>query len=224
MKKMKKTILIVVAILVLGIVAFAVIPWGNYESQIEKSTLTTVNEEENSNEDLPPTLNNLDGKYKANEKNNAEILFNVDGMKSTKGAFEKFNIEFNIQKNMDEASISVEMDVNTINTKNKMRDSHLMEEDFFNAKKYPKIKFISDKIKMKTYNTNIAEGKINFMGKEQDLSFEFTHIGAGKNKEGIAFEAFEGSFEFDRVKYGMEESKGVGNLVTVNFYCELVKN
>ena len=36
-------------------------------------------------------------------------------------------------------------------------------------------------------------------------------------------EVFEGSFSYDRTEYGMQKSDGVGDLVNVKFYTELVK-
>jgi polyisoprenoid-binding protein YceI len=41
------------------------------------------------------------------------------------------------------AKINISIDVNSIDTDNEKRDTHLKSDDFFNAEKFPQIKFVS---------------------------------------------------------------------------------
>ncbi|WP_291914306.1 YceI family protein [Chitinophaga sp. CB10] len=45
------------------------------------------------------------------------------------------------------AKITFEADVNSITTQNAQRDQHLLQSDFFEAEKYPKLKFVSTEVK-----------------------------------------------------------------------------
>ena len=62
------------------------------------------------------------------------------------------------------------------------------------------------------------------MGVESKLKFKFEHKWVHLNNEGIKVAIFEGKFEFDRTKLGMEHVASVGDSVKVHFYCELIKD
>lgn len=224
---MKKKILIGLGVVtVLGIVAVIVIfsmDWGEYESTLVKSEIVE-NKDSSSTEVLTPSFEKLYGVYEvdAATSDNAEILFQVDGLKNTKGGFDNFQVTLEVLESVESAELSVLIDATTINTGNKMRDESLVGEDFFNVEKYPDISYTATDI---TWNEGVytANGELTLMKSTKALSFEFKHIGGGKNNNDLDFEAFEGSFEFDRTEYGMQEEAGVGNIVTLSFYLELVK-
>ena len=197
--------------------------WGQYESTLEKSEIVNEETDTASVEALVPSFNKLSGTYSVDaSSDNAEILFEVDGLKNTKGGFGEFNVSFEVNESVESASIIVNIDAATINTGNKMRDEHLLEEGFFNTAKYPKITFKSDQI---TWSEGVytANGELTLLATTKPLSFDFNHLGSGTNKNKADFEAFEGTFAFDRTEYGMEEDASVGNEVTISFYLELVK-
>ena len=61
------------------------------------------------------------------------------------------------------------------------------------------------------------------MGKKNQFSFNFKHLGITKNKKGIKVAIFEGEFEIDRTDFGMIPVTSVGDMVKIIFYCELVQ-
>ena len=194
--------------------------WGEPVSHIVKTQNNTNNNNNN--------FKHLIGSKWVNQKNNlksAELGFSIDGdIKETKGFFEKFDIVFKVsENNPEEAKMKVSIDVSSINTDNKIRDKALMESDFFNQEKYPKITYQSKKIKFKN-NQITSEGSLNFMGIESKIEFKFEHKGVHQNNEGINVAIFEGEFAFDRTKYGMDHVASVGDLVKMHFYCELIKD
>ena len=217
---MTKKILFIILILVITIILF--VPWGEYQSNLEKNTLTNTigtSDDENS----PPSLEELEGLYSTSSETNktAEILFLTEGLKDTKGGFDKFEINFNIGDDFKKSSLEVVIETSSLNTGNAMRDEHLAKEDFFNTSKYPQITYSSSSISLKNH-IYIAQGNLNLNGTIKPLEVPFRHLGNGIQNN-IPFEAFEGEFTFDRTAYGQEESSGVGNEVTVTFYCELEK-
>lgn len=210
---------------IVGVIAAAVLyfmPWGEYESKIEKSEIITE-EIVDSIGQVVPTLSNIQGLYgiESGEDVQAEILFHVEGLKKTKGAFEEFAISFDVPEDYTASTLSVDIISKSINTNNKMRDEHLLDPDFFNVENYPEINFNSTRVSQSDTGY-VAHGELTLLAETKPLDVPFKHLGGGENENGDHFEAFEGKFIFDRIEYGMEEVTGAGNVVTVEFYCELL--
>jgi len=225
MKKIWKIILVLGLLGVIGLVVLFAIPWGEYESQVEKTELTNTVDTTEIDENTPPSIDKLEGIYSGSTANGkSEIIFDVDGLKQTKGTFSSFTVSFDIQDDFESSEIEVIIDAASINTENSLRDEHLQEEGFFEVLKFPKIIYKANSI---SYDKGVyqANGELSLVGKTTPLTFPFKHLGGGKYKEnGDAFEAFEGEFTFDRVESGMEEDASVGNEVSITFYTELVKS
>ena len=80
----------------------------------------------------------------------SEIKFKVKHLmiSHVTGAFKSFDATMESEKeDFSDAKISFEADVNSIDTNQDQRDAHLKSDDFFNAEKYPKIKFVSKGLK-----------------------------------------------------------------------------
>ncbi|GAB4190218.1 MAG: YceI family protein [Thermoflexibacter sp.] len=64
------------------------------------------------------------------------------------GKFKKFDVSVQSDKaDFTDAKISFTADVNSIDTDNENRDKHLKGDDFFNAEKFPQIKFVGKSLK-----------------------------------------------------------------------------
>ncbi len=219
---LKKIIIGAIILVAIAVAVIVLVPWGEYESTLEKSEITQE-ESIDSSGTIVPSLSLIQGNYSvvSGENAQAELLFDVEGLKKTKGAFEKFSINFDITDDFTRSTLVVEIESASINTGNTMRDEHLAEEDFFNVANYPSINFSSAVI-VQTDTGYVAQGDLTLLESSQAIGVPFKHLGNGTNKENESFEAFEGSFVFDRTEYGMEEVSGAGNVVTVSFYCELL--
>jgi len=81
-------------------------------------------------------------------KSDSSIDFKIKNLGvHVKGTFTEVAISSNFNTDSLEGSyINATIKVNSINTKNKKRDIHLLKDDFFDAVKYPDIKLISTKI------------------------------------------------------------------------------
>jgi polyisoprenoid-binding protein YceI len=81
------------------------------------------------------------------------VISDVDGnFKSFDGTLESTKPDFS------DAKITFTADVSSINTDNEMRDNHLKSDDFFNAAKFPQIKFVS------TSFTPLGDNKYKLVG------------------------------------------------------------
>ena len=224
---MKKLLIAAGVIAVLGLITVLIIfnmDWGERTSTVEKTEIEEAVDSVDENGIILPSLDDLEGMYDVDtESGKAELLFEIDGLKNTKGAFEKFEASFDIKDDFATSLLRVKIDAASINTENDMRDDHLKEPDYFDVKKYPNIIFESDNISFEE-GTYTASGDLEFLGNTNSMDITFEHNG-GQDLEGdVRIEVFEGSFEFDRTQYGMEEESGIGNIVSITFYVELEKS
>lgn len=216
---------IIIAAIVLAIIAVGVvliIPWGEYESQVEKSDLTNEIVYDENTEITAPEISA--GTYYTSvpeNKSSSELLFHTKGLKDTKGGFDAFSITFNVSEDFQTSQLDVTIETSSINTGNVMRDEHLLEEDFFHAEHYPTIKYTSESISFGD-TSYVANGSLTLNGTTKTLDLPFKYLGSAQTND-LPSEVFEGSVTIDRTAYGQEESSGVGNEVTISFYCELIK-
>jgi polyisoprenoid-binding protein YceI len=81
------------------------------------------------------------------------VISDVDGIfKSFDGTFESSKPDFS------DAKINFTADVSSISTDNDQRDAHLKSDDFFNAAKFPQVKFVS------TSFTPLGDSKYKLVG------------------------------------------------------------
>ncbi len=206
----------------MAIVAILYFFRGGYESKIDKTGGLEIVDSVDTLGRITPAMDLLLGDYNVNSQTGkAEILFDVDGLKSTQGAYTKFVISLNVPDDYTKSELNVSIEASSIDTENEMRDEHLREADFFDVKKFPKITFRSREFVFNDSNYT-CYGDIGFIGLEKELNFDFRFLG-GKDFDNKRIEVFEGTFIFDRINYGMEESSGIGNEVNVSFYVELEK-
>lgn len=130
--------------------------------------------------------------------------------------------------NLDESSINVEVMVNSIDTNNEKRDGHLQSEDFFNAKKYPKMTFESSKITSEGDNKFVAHGTLTIKDVSKDVKLPFTLLGMKDHpmKENTMVAGIKGSLNIDRTDYDVgvgdwAATAVVGDEVEISFALEL---
>ena len=78
----------------------------------------------------------------------SEIQFKVKHLMITTvtGSFNIFNVDAQTEdEDFTKAKISFTADVASISTGNEQRDAHLKSDDFFNAEKFPQVKFVATK-------------------------------------------------------------------------------
>lgn len=216
---MKKWLLFGILLVVGGVVFVLYLFRGGYKSEIERTNVELIDSSESSDNSLAD-LNGVF--YGSAPDNNVELLFHVDGLKNTTGAFEVFEVQLEVNEPIDESVLNVRIQSKSLTTENPSRDKHLREEDFFNVEAFPEIVFRSN-VLQRQKDQYLSQGMLSFLGKEQDIDVPFRYLGQGKDSDGQEIFAFEGTFEFDRTQYGMESSDGIGDWVRIEFYCELLK-
>jgi polyisoprenoid-binding protein YceI len=219
----KKAIIITLGLCAAAGIFIFSMDWGTVKSEIKKSELK-VNEIDLEERTTFTDLNGMSsGKYVAQTELNdkVELLFNIEVLKKTTGRFNDIAIDLIVAENRDSSELVVKIKTGSIFTNNTSRDKSLVSNEYFNVEQFPFIEYTSNTIK-RGDTSLVTIGQLQFMGEKNYLEFPLTVLGQGINSEDSEFTAFEGQFDFDRTKYGMPEESGIGNIVHVSFYCEVL--
>lgn len=113
-------------------------------------------------------------------------------------------IETKTATDFSDAKVDFSVDVNSVNTENEMRDKHLKSDDFFNAEKYPSIKFKSVSCKKITAKTFQLEGDLTIRDVTKRVSFDVTYNGNIKDPYGNTKAGFKASTSINRLDYKLK--------------------
>lgn len=109
--------------------------------------------------------------------------------------------------NLAGSSINASVKLSSIDTGIELRDKDLLKEEYFDAEKYPSIRFESNSIS-KSGNGYQAKGKLTIKGKTKEINVPFT----------VENEVFKGKFNIDRLDFHVgEDSWILGDEVRVKF-------
>lgn len=132
----------------------------------------------------------------------SEISFKVKHMmiSTVTGHFEEFEASVEAEDDtFRNANITFSAKVDSINTKNKDRDTHLKSDDFFNAEKYPHLSFRSSSF---DGSKLVGDLTIRDVTKTVELDVEFNGVAVdpyGQTKAG-----FEITGAIDRKEFGLQ--------------------
>lgn len=112
----------------------------------------------------------------------------------------------------------VTADAATVNTENTLRDEHLRGQSYFDVKNYPRIHFISSKIKPGNKSgTYILIGQLTIKETSKEISFPFTATPSGDGY------IFKGTFKINRKDFGVGGTSTISNELEVSLNV-LTKN
>lgn len=156
------------------------------------------------------------------DKTMSKVTFEIANMKvnTVEGSFGGMKGDVNFDdNNLEDASFDVTIDVASINTGIDKRDNHLRSADFFDAKKYPEIRFKSEKIN-KTKSGYETIGLLTIKDVTKRVKIPFT-VG-----EAAGMTMLKGTLELKRKKYNVGEDVStftVGEDVDLVIYCVIKK-
>ncbi|HYM20747.1 MAG TPA: YceI family protein [Candidatus Kapabacteria bacterium] len=167
------------------------------------------------------------------DKAHTEVKFKVRHLvvSSVAGTFDDFS--GSITSTGDDFSTSkvvFEADVNSINTKNEMRDGHLKSADFFDSANHPKLTFVSKSIEKKSDDEYVVTGDMTIRGTTKEVALKAIYNGQSVGFGGSIVAGFELSGKLNRMDYGLHwnaltEAGGVavGDEVKLSIDAELIK-
>jgi len=142
------------------------------------------------------------------------------------GSFKLFDGAMeNSKGDLSDAKINFTVDVNSIDTDNEKRDGHLKSDDFFNAEKFPQMKFTSTSVKSVGDNKYKLAGNLTIRDVTRPVEFDVTYGGSvaamGTTKLGFKAQTtinrFDYNLKWDKATEGggLVVSKEVNILVNV---------
>lgn len=143
----------------------------------------------------------------------SEIAFKVKHMmiSTVTGHFEDFQATVKTDgENFNNAEFEFVAKTASVNTKNKDRDTHLRSDDFFNAEKFPELKFVS-----KSFDGDKLIGDLTIRDVTKEITLDTEFNGIAEDPYGQTKAGFEITGELNRKDYNLTWS-GVtetGNVV-----------
>ncbi len=162
----------------------------------------------------------------------SSVTFSVQHMviSEVNGMFKNFNVTLASAKDdFTDAAISATIAVNSIDTGNDRRDGHLKTDDFFNAEKFPAIKFQSTSLEKISEGHYKIKGYLTIRDTTKEVTIDAVLNGIIPSGKGLRA-GWKATLAVNRFDYGLKWDRTIetGGLVagaTVNlvFNLEFVK-
>ena len=133
---------------------------------------------------------------------------------NVRGKFNTFSGHITLDpQDVTKSSADVTIQVASIDTDNQRRDDHLRSADFFEAERYPTIRFVSKRVEKKGNDLSlVGDLTIRDVTKEVAIPFELTGPVSNGGRKTIGA---EGTLRINRFDYGLKWNRAVetGGLV-----------
>lgn len=141
------------------------------------------------------------------DPSHSEVGFSVRHLmvSKVKGNFEKFEGTINIGEVSEESSVNVEIDLDSINTRDAQRDGHLRSADFFEVEKHPKMTFASTAVAGSGTDYTVT-GDLTIKGVTKPVELDLEFNGVSPDPWGGTRAGFSAQTEINRRDYGIDLS------------------
>jgi len=126
--------------------------------------------------------------------------------------------------------VDIEIDVDSIDTREPQRDAHLRSADFFDVERFPKITFVSTRVWDASGERFKLSGDLTIHGVTREVTLDVTSEGRGKDPWGGERAGFSATTKIKRSDFGLTwnqalETGGfvVGDDVKIALEIEIVK-
>jgi polyisoprenoid-binding protein YceI len=116
------------------------------------------------------------------------------------------------------SSVTAEIDVTSIDTRQEQRDAHLRSADFFDADNFPAITFRSRGVEAAGEGRYRVTGDLTIRGVTREVALDTTDEGRGRDPWGGERAAFSASLVIDRRDFGLTWNQALetGGLLVAN--------
>ncbi len=128
-----------------------------------------------------------------------------------RGKFHKYDAKIVLDdQDISKSTVEVDIDIASIDTDNARRDGHLKSDDFFNAQKFPKMRFVSKSVRQQKDGRLVVVGDLTIRDKTKAVVLEV----AGPTPEfkdpgGKPHIAFSAETAVNRFDYDLKWNKAV---------------
>jgi polyisoprenoid-binding protein YceI len=151
------------------------------------------------------------------DKPHTNVKFSISHLviSDVEGTFKTFDGTMESSKpDFSDAKINFTVEVASINTDNDQRDNHLKSDEFFNAAKYPQMKFTSTSFTPQGDNKYKLVGNLTIRDVTKPVTFDVKY-GGTVTAMGGTHAGFKATTKIDRFDYNLKWSKATeaGGLV-----------
>lgn len=150
------------------------------------------------------TVNDYAGNFTI-DPTHSEIGFTARHAMVTKvrGSFTEFSGTATSGESLADAAINVEINADSIDTRNADRDGHVKSADFFDTENFPKITFTSTNVVAKGDDELEVTGDLTIKDVTKSVTVDFEFDGEVVDPWGNTRVGFEGSTEINRTDFGL---------------------
>ena len=126
-------------------------------------------------------------------------------MAKVRGRFPGVTGAATVAERPEDSTLEIEIDANTIDTKDETRDAHMRSDDFFGVEEHPKITFRSTWVRPGDgENEWKVDGDLSIRGNTRPVTVDLEFLGAGLDPWGKTRIGFSGVVpEVDREQWGL---------------------
>jgi len=165
------------------------------------------------------------GSYKI-DPGHTNVQFSVShlGFSNLIGRFNTIAGDINLKPKGD-SKVEVTIQTGSVDSNHEKRDAHLRGPDFFNAKQYPVMKFVSNKVSYNAKGEPVSvTGKLSLHGKTQNVTLDINPVGAGKDPWGGYRIGYDATTTIKRSAFGMNYMPGgIGDDISITLNIEAIK-
>src|SRR6478735_423898 len=123
---------------------------------------------------------------------------------TVRGAFPAFEGTARIDTaNPAASTVSLSIDVSSVDTGSADRNGHLRSGDFFDVETYPTMTFTSTKVEREDASTWLITGDLTIKGVSKPVTLEFEYTGSARDPFGNLRVGFEGATTINRKDWGL---------------------
>jgi len=123
---------------------------------------------------------------------------------TVKGRFREVEATLNIDEdNIENSSVTANIDVASIDTNLADRDAHLRSDDFFNAEQYPKINFQSTRVEKVKGDKYLVHGDLTIRDVTRPVALDAEFEGEINDPWGNRRAAFTATTQISRKEFGV---------------------
>ena len=143
------------------------------------------------------------------DKAHSEVAFRLRHfVADVQGRFTDFSGAVTLDAERPErSSVTLTIEVASVNTYEPHRDAHLKEPDFFDAAKYPEIRFVSRKVTRRSDGTWEVRGDLTMKGVTKEVLLPVTFGGITRDSWERERAVFDASLTLNRQDWGLNWSK-----------------
>ena len=154
---------------------------------------------------------------------NAQFFVKHLGISTVQGDFTKVTGTVTLDdQDVTKSSVSVTIDVSSIDTRVSRRDDDLKSEHFLNAAQFPNITFQSTKVAKSGDNTLKVTGNLTIRGVTKEVTLDVTGPTAPISAMGSQRRGFSATTKINRQDFGVSADPGmVGDDISILIDCEM---